>query len=335
MGRALMVHQYEDFSQRGSTPFRVDFYRSQRSTFRIDFLMSQCVGLTLASSVPIIPGMFFRSKKPKEPPEKAPAGEQWIKCPKCGELVFPNHWAKNLWVCPQCGYHERIRAHQYLQILLDEGAFVEEIAADLLPDDPLGFPGYPEKLQKTQAKTGLTEAALAGTGHIGGHPVVLFITDFAFFGGSMGSVMGEKFVRAARYAIEKQVPFIALTASGGGARMHEGIISLMQMAKTTVLVNEMAEAGILYINILADPTMGGVMASFASLGDIIIAEPGALLGFAGPRVIRDTIKQELPPGFQTAEFLLEHGMIDLVVPRKDLKKTLVRLFDLIGVSHHG
>lgn len=279
--------------------------------------------------------MFFRRKKPVEPPEKIPIKGQWEKCPGCGELIFFSHLEENLFVCTNCAFHFRLTAKKYIQILLDGGKFEEEIGNDLKTPDPLGFPGYKEKLESTREKTGLPESALAGTGRINGYAVVLFVTDFNFFAGSMGAVLGEKFVRAARHAIDDKVPFIALTASGGGARMHEGIISLMQMAKTTVAVNEMNNSGIPYITILADPTMGGVMASFASLGDIMIAEPGALLGFAGPRVIQNTIKQELPPGFQRSEFLLEHGMIDMVVSRKELKSTITRVFDLLGVKKNG
>ncbi len=279
--------------------------------------------------------MLFRSRKPKElKPREIPSGK-WLKCKKCGELLYQPKLAENLYVCPHCGYHFRIGIPEYLTILTDSGDFDREIAADLASVDPLEFPQYPEKIQKSQAKTGLQEAARVGEATIGGYKTVLFLTDFRFLGGSMGSVVGEKFVRGVRHALEHRLPFVSLTASGGGARMHEGILSLMQMAKTVVGVVELQEARLPYITVLADPTMGGVMASFASLGDIILAEPGALLGFAGPRVIRDTIKQQLPPGFQTSEFLLEHGMIDRVVPRHELKETLVRIFNLLGVRHGG
>ncbi len=279
--------------------------------------------------------MFFRRKKPAEPPEKIPIKGQWEKCPGCGELIFFPHLEENLFVCPNCGYHFRITAKKYIEILLDDGKFEEEIGNELQTPDPLRFPEYKEKLEATRKKTGLPESALAGTGKMNGYAVVFFVTDFNFFAGSMGAVMGEKFVRASNIAVDRKIPLISLTASGGGARMHEGIISLMQMAKTTVAVNKMNSAGIPYITVLADPTMGGVMASFASLGDIMIAEPGALLGFAGPRVIQNTIKQELPPGFQRSEFLLEHGMIDMVVPRNELTSTITRIFDPIGVKKNG
>lgn len=283
----------------------------------------------------IIPEMFFRRKKKVEPPEKISIKGQWEKCPGCSELIFSPHLEENLFVCTNCGYHFRITAKKYIQILLDDGKFEKEIGTDLKTPDPLNFPGYMEKVENTKKKTGIPESALAGTGKMNGYSVVLFITDFNFFAGSMGAVLGEKFVRASKIAIENRFPLVSLTASGGGARMHEGIISLMQMAKTTVAVNELNDAGLPYITILADPTMGGVMASFASLGDIMIAEPGALLGFAGPRVIQNTIKQELPPGFQRSEFLLEHGMVDMVVPRKELKSTITRIFDLLGVLKNG
>ena len=277
--------------------------------------------------------MLFRSRKPEDlKPREIPSGK-WLKCKKCGELLYLPKLEENLHVCPHCGYHFRIGIPDYLRILTDTGDFDREIAADLESKDPLNFPQYPEKVLKSQKKTGLREAARVGEATVGGYKTVLFLTDFRFLGGSMGSVVGEKFVRGVRHALEHHLPFVSLTASGGGARMHEGILSLMQMAKTVVGVVELQEARLPYITILADPTMGGVMASFASLGDIILAEPGALLGFAGPRVIRDTIKQQLPPGFQTSEFLLEHGMIDRVVPRHELKETLIRLFNLLGVRH--
>jgi len=218
----------------------------------------------------------------------------------------------------------------YKKILFDDGDFIEHFARDLESGDPLDFPGYKEKLERAKAKTGLKEAALSGLARINGKEVVFFLTDFRFLGGSMGSVYGEIFYRAAQEAIKRNIPFISLTSSGGGARMHEGIFSLMQMVKTTVAVVEMEEKGIPFISVLADPTMGGVMASFASLGDIIIAEPGALLGFAGPRVIQQTIKQDLPPGFQRSEFLLEKGFVDMVVPRKELKSVLSKLLDILG-----
>jgi acetyl-CoA carboxylase carboxyl transferase subunit beta len=272
--------------------------------------------------------MLFRRKKPLDGKRKELPEGLWEKCGNCGEIIYRAQLEKNLWVCPRCNFHWRIGAREYVKILLDDG-FEEEIAPDLESLDPLNFPEYREKIKQSSKRTGLKDAALAGVGNLKGRRVVLFLTDFHFMGGSMGSVVGEKFVRSVKRAIELKVPFIALTASGGGARMHEGVISLMQMAKTTVSVLELEEAGIPYINILTDPTMGGVMASFASLGDILIAEPNALLGFAGPRVIRDTIKEELPKGFQRSEFLLEHGLIDRIVPRKELKNTVSKVLDIL------
>ncbi len=276
---------------------------------------------------------FRRRSKPTLPDiereRKGPPEGLWFKCDGCGEMLYRSQLEKNLWVCPHCGHHFRIGAGKYKEILLDNKEFDEEIAPNLTSLDPLGFPDYKAKIEKSMRKTGLKEAAIAGVGRIGNRKIVLFITDFGFIGGSMGSVVGEKFYRAARKAIELKVPMIAVTASGGGARMHEGIISLMQMVKTSLGVLEMKEAGIPYIVVLTHPTMGGVMASFASLGDVLIAEPKALLGFAGPRVIRDTIKQELPEGFQRSEFLLEHGMVDMVLNRKELKDTIIRILDIL------
>ncbi len=277
--------------------------------------------------------MFFKKKEgpklPKETVKREPPDNLWIKCESCGEILYKKHLEKNLWVCPNCGYHFRIDSSLYMRILLDDGELLEEYATDLKTVDWLNFPGYKEKLESLRKKTGLDESARVGKARIGGHDVVFFITDFRFLAGSMGAVMGERFYVGAVKAIEMGVPYISLTASGGGARMHEGIVSLMQMAKTTVAVIKMEEAGIPFISILTDPTMGGVMASFAALGDVIIAEKGALIGFAGPRVIKQTIRQDLPPGFQRSEFLMEKGQLDIVVSRHDLRNTLIRLLDTI------
>lgn len=278
--------------------------------------------------------MFKHPRKPQELMEQPDIPEgRWIKCPGCKHLLYRTQLERALWVCPFCGLHFRIPAETYARILLDEDPPPEATDFGLVSVDPLGFPEYAEKLAQAQKRTGLRDAAMVYGGNLGGIPVVLFTTDFRVLAGSMGSVVGEVFVRAARKAIHERKPFLALTASGGGARMQEGILALMQMAKTTVAVRELNEAGIPYINILTDPTMGGVMASFASLGDLLIAEPGALLGFAGPRVIQQTIRQKLPRGFQRAEFLLEHGMLDLVVPRHKLKNTLKTLLELVW--NHG
>ena len=274
--------------------------------------------------------MLFKKRKKIEGEKKDIPEGLFLKCEKCGELFYKNQLEKNLWVCPKCSFHFRVGVDFYKKILFDDGDFIEQFATDLESQDPLNFPGYKEKLERAKAKTGLKEAAISGLARINGKEVVFFLTDFRFLGGSMGSVYGEIFYRAAQEAIKRNIPFISLTSSGGGARMHEGIFSLMQMVKTTVAVVEMEEKGIPFISVLADPTMGGVMASFASLGDIIIAEPGALLGFAGPRVIQQTIKQDLPTGFQRSEFLLEKGFVDMVVPRKELKSVLSKLLDILG-----
>jgi acetyl-CoA carboxylase carboxyl transferase subunit beta len=255
----------------------------------------------------------------------------WLKCNECGEIVYKKELEKNLWVCGKCGYHFRIDHRKYVRILIDPGT-LREFDAGLRSLDPLEFPEYREKYRKARETLGINEGVVCGEAEVGGHPVVVVITDFSFMGGSMGSVVGEKVARAIHRARDARRPLVILTASGGGARMQEGILSLMQMVKTSAALAELAEAGGLYIGILTDPTMAGVMASFASLGDIILAEPKALLGFTGPRVIEQTIKQELPPGFQRSEFLLEHGMIDLIVPRNALRQVLIKILDFFGTE---
>jgi acetyl-CoA carboxylase carboxyl transferase subunit beta len=278
-------------------------------------------------------------KKPregaKEKKVKIPEG-LWVKCENCKEIVYRKEVEKNLQVCPKCNYHFRISAIERLNLLIDPDTF-EEMDPELLPSDPLGFndnnKSYPEKIKEYQAKSKLKEAVITGEGMIKGHPVIVAVMDFSFFGGSMGSVVGEKIARAAERAVAKRLPFIAITASGG-ARMQEGIFSLMQMAKTSQAIARLKEEGILYITVLCDPTFGGVTASFAMLGDIIIAEPKSLIGFAGPRVIEQTTKQQLPEDFQRAEFLLSHGFVDLVVERKDLKKTIALLIELFTAHQH-
>lgn len=260
---------------------------------------------------------------------KTPEG-LWVKCDGCKEIIYKKEIEKNLKICPKCNYHFRISARERLKFLIDEGSFVETDAT-LESLDPLGFrdsASYKDRLRDNQKKSGLNEAVIAGDALIKGNPVSLIIMDFHFMGGSMGSVVGEKVARTAERALEKEQPFIAVSASGG-ARMQEGIFSLMQMAKVSAAVGRLRENGILYISILCDPTFGGVTASFATLGDIIIAEPKSLIGFAGPRVIEQTIKQPLPDDFQRADFLLDHGLIDLVVDRKNLRDTLARLFELL------
>lgn len=273
--------------------------------------------------------LWFKKKKVYglEPQQKKelPDGV-WLKCERCGDILYRKELERNLWVCGKCGYHFRIGCKKYIEILSDDGKF-EELDGELSSKDPLNFPQYAQKLKDSQKKTGMKEGVLIGDATIGGHKVVFALTDFGFIGGSMGSVVGEKVTRAIQRAKQEKVPLVILTASGGGARMQEGILSLMQMAKTSAHLAELAKAGIPYITILTHPTMAGVMASFASLGDIIIAEPGALLGFTGPRVIQQTIGEELPDGFQRSEFLLKRGMVDIIAERKNLRKTLVSVLD--------
>lgn len=245
------------------------------------------------------------------------------KCGGCGEILYREKLAQNLNVCPNCGYHFRIPAEGYVSILTDPGTFVE-YDADLASGDPLGFVDskpYHQRLAAAEAKVGRREALLAGLGELEGHQISLAVMDFRFIGGSMGSVVGEKISRAGRRSLDQNVPLIIVSASGG-ARMQEGIYSLMQMAKTSVALHQLAEAGIPYISIVTDPTTGGVTASHAMLGDVNLAEPDALVGFTGPRVIKETIRQELPEGFQRAEYLLEHGMVDRVVDRRELRGTV-------------
>jgi len=273
---------------------------------------------------------WFKKEKGALPKKvKVPEG-LWVKCETCKEIVYRREVEKNLKVCPKCNYHFRISARERILLLIDEGNF-HEIGNNLSTIDPLNFKdqiSYKERLKGSQKKSSIKEAAVAGTASIGGHRVALIVLDFAFMGGSMGSVVGEKFAMITEKAFEEELPLITVTSSGG-ARMQEGILSLMQMAKTSAAVARFKEGRMPYISILADPTFGGVTASFATLGDIIIAEPKSLIGFAGPRVIEQTIKQKLPEGFQRAEFLLAHGMIDMVVSRKELKQTVTKLLGLI------
>lgn len=251
----------------------------------------------------------------------------WVKCYECGEIIYNKKLEENLKVCPKCDYHFAVTAQDRIRILLDEDSFSEH-DADMVSKDPLVFAGtksYKSKIKKDQDATGLKEAAITGEGKIGGKKVIVAVTDSRFIMGSMGSVVGEKITRVFEKATKEELPVIIISGSGGGARMYEGILSLMQMAKTSAATARHKEAGLLYISVLTNPTMAGVMASFASLGDVIIAEPKALIGFTGPRVIEQTIHQKLPEGFQRSEFLLEHGLIDMVVHRKNLKETLHQL----------
>ena len=253
----------------------------------------------------------------------------WVKCPGCEALLYGRRLRDNHQVCPDCDHHFRLSARQRLDLLVDDGS-VRRFDDDLEPGDPLGFVDsapYPERLATAQDRTGLRDAAVCAEATIDGHPVVLVVLDFGFMGGSVGGVVGELVCRAARRALDTRTPLLIVSASGG-ARMQEGCVSLMQMARTAQDVARLHENGVLVVNLNCDPTFGGATASFSSLGDIVIAEPGALIGFAGPNVIRQTIREELPDGFQTAEFLRAHGIVDLVVPRRRLPEVLGRLLDL-------
>lgn len=250
----------------------------------------------------------------------------WVKCERCGELIFNRDLERNFKVCPKCGFHFRLSAPQRIAQVADEGSFTE-MDAGMLPVNPFNLADYGDRLDRARRSTGLNEAVICGECTIEGLPAVLVVMDARFMMASMGTVVGEKITRAAEAACERKKPLIIFSASGG-ARMQEGMLSLMQLPKTVSAVSKLGQAGILYISVLTDPTTGGVSASFAALGDIIIAEPGALIGFAGPRVIEQTIRQKLPEGFQRAEFLKQHGFIDLIVPRPQLKETLALLLDL-------
>ncbi len=253
----------------------------------------------------------------------------WMRCDGCQATLFRKEVERNLGVCPECNYHLRVSATERINQLLDKDTF-EEWFAELQPADPLGFNDrrpYPERVKAEQALTGLKEAAIVGQGFIRGIRIVFGVTDSNFIMGSMGSVVGEKLTRAIEEATRQRLPLVIVSGSGGGARMHEGIFSLMQMAKVSTALGRYHEAGGLYLSVLTHPTMGGVAASFASLGDFILAEPKALIGFAGPRVIQQTVRVQLPSGFQTSEFLLEHGFIDRIVHRRDLQSTIAQLID--------
>ena len=253
----------------------------------------------------------------------------WVPCDSCKSTVFRKQVEKNLYMCPECDHHFTVPGHIRIEQLLDEDSF-EEWFTGLSPKDPLGFVDskpYKDRLVAEQKKTGMKEACIAGKGYMRGRPLVFALTDSAFIMGSMGSVVGEKLTRSVEEATRLKLPLVILSGSGGGARMHEGILSLMQMGKVSAALARYHEAGGLFISVLTNPTMGGVAASFASLGDIIIAEPKALVGFAGPRVVMATCKIDLPPGFQTSEFLLEHGFVDRIVARPELRTEISRLID--------
>jgi acetyl-CoA carboxylase carboxyl transferase subunit beta len=254
----------------------------------------------------------------------------WVKCPACEAVLYRTDLEKNLNVCPKCGHHGRINARERIEQLLDPEARYE-IGSEVVPVDSLKFKDtkkYPERLAAALEETGETDALVVMQGSMKSVPLVLAVFEFDFMGGSMGSVVGERFVRGVRVAYENQVPFVCITASGG-ARMQEGVNSLFQMAKTTAVLQELTKAQLPFVSLLTDPTMGGVSASFAMIGDIVIAEPGALIGFAGPRVIEQTVREKLPDGFQRAEFLLEKGAIDMIVDRRQLRDELPRLLALL------
>ncbi len=268
----------------------------------------------------------FLKKFKKTQPSKEEKSTTWIKCPACGAISFYKEVAKQNNTCPKCGYHFRMNADERIKLLADEGSFVE-YDKDLKPNDPLNFvdkKSYKKRIEENYKKTGRNSSVISGECTINSIPTQLVVFDFAFMGGSLGSVEGEKIVRAVKRAIAKQQGVIIVSTSGG-ARMQESTFSLMQMAKTSAALASLAEHNLPYISLLTDPTFGGVSASFAFLGDFILAEPGAIIGFAGPRVIKQTIGEDLPQGFQRAEFLLEHGLIDMVVKRDELKNTIADL----------
>ena len=268
---------------------------------------------------------FRKEKKPRQPRRERLEipPDVWEKCEACGHTDIREKFVRNFNVCPSCDYHRRYRANEYCNLILDDGT-IEELELDIRSTDPLGFPEYPARLKKATANAGDGDALLAAAGTVAALPVSLGVMDFAFMGGSMGSVVGEKIARLGQRSLERKHPLIVVCASGG-ARMQEGVLSLMQMAKVSAMLAQLAERRIPYIAILTNPTTGGVSASYAMLGDAILAEPGAVIGFAGPRVIKQTLGQDLPEGFQTAEFLLDHGMLDQVVHRRDLKQTVSQL----------
>lgn len=270
----------------------------------------------------VIPSERVSADRPKR---EIPEGLM-NKCPKCGAIQFSKELEKNLKVCPACGHHFRLNAMERLAMTIDEDTF-RELDADMVSEDPLSFTGYTRKLEQQQLSSALKDAVVTGEAEIGGFPVVIGIMSFDFFSGSMGSVVGEKVTRAIETATDKRLPLVMFSTSGG-ARMQEGILSLMQMAKTSSALARFQDQGGLFISVFTDPTLGGVSASFASLGDYLLAEPGAIVGFAGRIVIEQTIRQKLPDNFQTAEFNLQHGQLDKVVHRKDMKPFLTKLLDM-------
>ena len=272
---------------------------------------------------------FRKEKKPRQPRRERLEipPDTWEKCEACGHTDIRDKFLRNLNVCPACDFHRRVRAWDYAAMLLDEGSTVE-VGSELRSVDPLGFPDYPARLKRALTNAGDSDAILTVAGLLEGLPVGIGIMDFAFMGGSMGMAVGEAFIDAVKAAIRAKCPYIIFTAAGG-ARMQEGILSLMQMPRSTVAIQMLHDAGLPYIVVLTDPTTGGVTASYAMLGDIHFAEPGALIGFAGPRVIEQTIRETLPPGFQRSEFLVEHGMIDQVVTRPDIPAKLASILETL------
>lgn len=271
---------------------------------------------------------FKRAKEGLKPQKRKDMPNLWIKCESCQEIVYKKEMEKSFHVCTKCGFHFRIKSQDYVRILLDDEKF-EEFNEGITPVDFLRFKAskrYSDQIRESIKKSGVNDAVRTGFGSIHGYPVVMCVMDFNFIGGSMGSVVGEKISRAADQALLHRIPLIIISASGG-ARMMEGALSLMQMAKTSSRLAKLADAGIVYISIITDPTTGGVTASFAMLGDIILSEPGALIGFAGPRVIKQTIGQDLPDGFQRAEFQLKHGFVDAVVSRFEMKQKIKQILD--------
>ncbi|MBE2231671.1 MAG: acetyl-CoA carboxylase carboxyltransferase subunit beta [Chitinophagaceae bacterium] len=270
-------------------------------------------------------GINTKTSEKKETPEGL-----WVKCPDCSFICTVNELKENLYVCPKCNYHHRINSHEYYEIIFDNGEY-QELFANIRSKDFLEFTDlkpYKKRLDEIWNKTDLTDSMRVAVGKVGGEELVIACMDFEFIGGSLGSVMGEKFSRAVDYCLEHRLPYMVISKSGG-ARMMESAFSLMQLAKTSGKLSQLSDAQLPYISMLTDPTFGGISASFGMLGDLNIAEPGALIGFAGPRVIKETIKKDLPEGFQRSEFILEHGFLDFIVPRKELKTKLhsvLRLF---------
>ncbi|MDJ0625347.1 MAG: acetyl-CoA carboxylase, carboxyltransferase subunit beta [Candidatus Caenarcaniphilales bacterium] len=280
---------------------------------------------------------LFKLKRSRKglgvPPKEIISGEEiselWTQCKSCNTMIYNNDLKKNLMICPKCEHHFRISSYERIEQLIDAGTW-EEVNCSIETDDPLKFhdlKSYADRVEAAKKTSGTTEAIITGTAKIKGYDFALGVMEFSFLGGSMGSVVGERIARLCEIAIENKFPLV-LVSSSGGARMHEGLFSLMQMAKTSSSLAKLRDNNLLFISLLADPTYGGVSASFATLGDIIIAEPKAKIGFAGPRVIEETIRQKLPKNFQTAEYLLEHGQLDMVVHRKDLKNKLAQLIKM-------